>query len=70
MTLPCILPYCAYANSPTGKCAWPGDWCPRMDERLEAERIAAERQRLAAEAHWKKHHEDLIGSISPEEETG
>lgn len=32
----CPLNHCEWIHSSDGRCLWPGDWCPRRQERLLA----------------------------------
>ncbi len=32
----CPLEHCEWRNAPDRRCLWPGDWCPRRKERLQA----------------------------------
>ena len=42
----CPLDHCRYANSPTGNCLWPGNWCPRKSERDKLTAPKKKRKRL------------------------
>ena len=46
----CPLNHCEWIHSSDGRCLWPGDWCPRRQERL----LALWNQAL----HWTAEKKD------------
>ena len=55
----CPLDRCEYANSWSGNCIWPGDWCPHVAKRNAAVRDKLMKQQ-AMKASRKRKEADSI----------